>query len=249
MKILIVEDEGVAARRLRKMVEAELGAETEIAVLPSVLETANYLANHPPDLLFLDIQLADGICFELFEGQTVDTPIIFTTAYDEYMQRAFKVNSVDYLLKPIREEELRASLAKFQRYQQPQVPQVRQLFESWMAERQAHKCRFMVKAGRGFVSVEVAEVAYFLAENKLVYLITQAGKRYAVDYTLDQLEGMLSPKDFIKVSRNYLLSSTCVQRVDAYFNHRLLVTVSPPTPEEVIVTRSYVKAFKAWMEW
>ncbi|HAP59012.1 MAG TPA: DNA-binding response regulator, partial [Cytophagales bacterium] len=220
-----------------------------LEVLPSVLETANYLANHQPDLIFLDIQLADGICFELFEGQAVDTPIIFTTAYDEYMQRAFKVNSVDYLLKPIREEDLRASLAKYRRYQQPQALPMRQLFEGWLADQPAYKCRFMVKAGRGFVSVEVGEVAYFLAENKLVYLITGEGKRYAVDYTLDQLEGMLSPKEFIKVSRNYLLSSTCVQRVDAYFNHRLLVTVSPPTKEEVIVTRSYVKAFKAWMEW
>ena len=249
MRILIVEDEPMAARRLRSMVAAEVPPEARIDVLPSVVETANYLANHQLDLLFLDIQLADGTCFELFESQAVHTPIIFTTAYDEYMQKAFKVNSVDYLLKPIREEELRASLAKFKRYQQPQAAQVQQLLETFAAQQPATKCRFMVKAGRGFISVEVSDVAYFLAENKLVYLITHAGKRYAVEYTLDQLESMLSPKDFIKINRNYLLSSACIQRVDTYFNHRLLVTIHPRPKEEVIVTRSYVKAFKAWMEW
>ncbi|MDN5203707.1 LytTR family DNA-binding domain-containing protein [Fulvivirgaceae bacterium BMA10] len=250
MNVLIVEDEIVAASRLKKLVKACSPEIEVIEVLNTILDTSNYLLKNNPDLIFLDIQLSDGICFELFEKQEIDIPIIFTTAYDHYMQQAFKVNSVDYLLKPVRPEELKNSIEKFKKYKQPQTDTklLNDLFAQFVKEKNAYKCRFMVRSGRGFISVDVRDIAYIIAQNKLNYIITKMGKRYVIDYTLDQLQRLLDPKEFLKINRNYIISNSSIVKIEPYFNNRMLVEVDPPANEDVLVSRNYLKNFKAWMD-
>lgn len=250
MKVLIVEDEIVAANRLEKLVKASDPEIVVMEVLTSVLDTVNFLAEHNPDLIFLDIQLSDGMCFEIFEKLEIETPVIFTTAYDEYMQRAFKVNSVDYLLKPVRMEELKISIQNFKKYNQPQTNTklLNLLFTEFVKEKKVHRCRFMVKSGRGFISIDVKDIAYIIAQNKLNYIVTRIGKRYVVDYNLDQLEKILDPGEFLKINRNYIISNSCIVKVEPYFNNRMLVELMPPSREDVLVSRNYLKTFKEWMD-
>ena len=249
MNVLIVEDEIVAANRLQKLI-TESDPEIKVMdILESVLDTTNFLAEKRPDLIFLDIQLSDGICFEIFEQMEVDIPIIFTTAYDEFMQKAFKVNSIDYLLKPIRQEELDASILKFRKTNSYswQKEVLKQMLSDYIHETGAYKCRFMVKSGRGFISVDIDNVAYFLSEHRLSFLITNEGKKYVLDQSLEQLEKMLDPNDFIKISRNYILSNHCIRRLDPYFNNRMIVEVDPPAKDDVLVGRAFTKNFKEWL--
>jgi len=249
MKVLIVEDEIVAANRLKKLVQA-CDPEVEImATIDSVLDTVNFLNDHTPDLIFLDIQLADGICFEIFQQLQLDAPVIFTTAYDEYMQKAFKVNSIDYLLKPVREEDLKAGIEKYKRLNKSlEMNNLRPLFEDYIKNKQAYKCRFMVKSGRSYVSIETSVIAYFIAQNKLNYLVTKEGKRFVVDFSLDQLEEMLDPRTFKKINRNYIVSFNSVEKVEPYFNNRMILSLQPAAGEDVLVSRSYLQSFKSWMD-
>lgn len=250
MKALIVEDEFIAAERLKKLIKA-CNPEIEILeVLDSVIKTANYLDNHQPDLIFLDVQLSDGICFELFEKIEIDTPIIFTTAYDEYLQKAFSVNSVDYLLKPIRKEDLERSISKFKKlnYSAIMSSDQMQLLASLTKHTGAYKCRFMVRSGRAYISLSVKDIAYIYAQNKLNYMVSHDGKKYPVEFTLDELKQILDPLEFIKINRNYIISNSCIQKVEPYFNNRMLVSLIPEVKDDVIVSRSYLKDFKKWME-
>jgi len=249
MKILIVEDEIVAAKRLQDLV-AKCDSDIKImAVLDSVLDTTNFLSNHTPDLILMDIQLSDGICFEIFEQANLEIPIIFTTAYDEFMQKAFKVNSIDYLLKPIRQEDLNASILKFNRYNhKPNSAVFQQLLTDYIQDKNATKSRFMVKSGRGFISVDISEVAYFVSENRLCFLVKKDGKKFVVDQSLDQLEPLLDPKQFFKISRNFILSCQSIQRIESYFNNRMLVELDPPAKNDVLVGRAFLKNFKRWLD-
>ncbi len=250
MKVLIIEDEKIASRQLKKMLQENDPAIEVVEELDSVLDATNYLSENNPDLVFLDIQLSDGICFEIFEKIEVDVPIIFITAYDEYMQKAFKVNSIDYLLKPVRQEELDASLNKFRKFNKSDEygENFQLLFQQFIDEKKAYKHRFMVKSGRGFVSIKVKDIAYFTSENKLNYIITCQNQRFIIDYTLEQLEKILNPESFIKINRNYIISDSCITRVEPYFNNRLLVTINPTPDAEVLVSRNYLKNFKKWMD-
>ncbi|MEO9850375.1 MAG: LytTR family DNA-binding domain-containing protein [Reichenbachiella sp.] len=249
MQALIIEDELIAAERLQELIKRCDSDIEVVAILDSVIDTANYLNDHHPDLIFLDIQLSDGICFELFERLEIDIPVIFITAYDEYMQEAFKVNSIDYLLKPVRKEELEASLAKHKRLNGKASSriQLQQLFKEYIKSRATYKCRFMVKSGRGFISLDVQEVAYICSEHKLNLLVTHVGKKYVVDYTLDQMISMLDPKNFIKVNRNYIVSHKCIVKVEPYFNNRMLVIVNPSCKNDLLVSRNYLPDFRRWM--
>jgi len=250
MKVLIVEDEIVAAKRLQKLIHACDPSIQILDVLQTAIDATNFLSQKKPDLIFLDVQLADGICFEIFERIEVDSPIIFTTAYNDYMLQAFKVNSVDYLLKPIKEEELNQSIDKFKRYKY-QDPNNKKglefLLKEYIKDKNAYKCRFLVKSGRGYVSINVDEIAYILSESKLNYIITSLGKRYVVDHTLEQIESILDPVEFLKINRNFVVSSRCIKRIEPYFNNRMLLELDPPSKQDVYVSRSYLKVFKEWM--
>lgn len=248
MRVLIVEDEIVAANRLKKMLQDYDGNIQVVEVIDNVVDSINFLSNHNPDLIFMDVQLSYGKCFELFDEIEVDTPIIFTTAYDEYTLKAFKVNSIDYLLKPVHPKELGASLDKFKKYRSMDTRAIEQTLKSLVYSQTHYKCRFLVKSGRGFISIEVRDIAYFLSENKLTYLMTHEGKKYFVDKSLEQVEQLLNPLEFQKVNRNFIVSHKAIQKIEPYFNNRLLLQVEPPLHEHVFVNRSYLKDFKAWVD-
>lgn len=183
MKVLIIEDELMAGKRLIAML-ANYSKDIEVvATIDNVIDSINFLSENNPDLIFMDIQLADGLCFEIFEIINVDTPVVFITAYDEYTLQAFKVNSIDYLLKPVQEVELHRSLKKFEKYRTQNLS-VNQLIEKIQSVNKTHKIRFLIKSGKGFSSVETSDIAYFFSDQKLNSLVTFNQKKFIIDNSL-----------------------------------------------------------------
>lgn len=255
MKILIIEDETLAAERLKDLIYKYDATIELLETLDSVEETVDWLnANDSPDLLFLDIQLADGLSFDIFDAVEVTTPVIFTTAFDEYALRAFKVNSIDYLLKPIDYEELIVAIDKykkqFQRTATP-LPNWSILQETLKAiqTKKNYKTRFAVKTGHRLRSIPIAEVAYFYSEDKISWLKTMGGKKYAVDYTLDQLTELLNPNNFFRLNRKYITAIEAIKEVVSYSNSRLKVQLSDtPKNELILISREKVNNFKKWLD-
>ncbi len=251
MKVLIVEDEIIAAKRLIRLL-LEIDPEINIAeTIGTVIDSVNYLQDNRLDLIFMDIQLADGISFEIFEHMEMHTPIIFITAYDEYMQKAFKVNSIDYLLKPIDKSELEYSLRQFHRYRANNlrsIDNVHLLIKELSAKRSSFKKRFLARKGNGFISIDVMDIAYILSANKLIYLVLVDSKRYVVDYSLDNILEKLDPADFFKINRNYIISSKSIIKMQSYFNNRMILELNPTTTDAVMVSRNYLADFKKWLD-
>jgi two-component system, LytTR family, response regulator LytT len=257
MKVFIVEDEHLGLERLTKLL-AEVDASIEVLSHAETVKSAVWwIKNNPvPDLIFMDIELADGQCFEIFNQIEVLAPIIFTTSYDEYALHAFKVNSLDYLLKPIRKEELERSLAKYRHLKQQlggyvAAPvNVEQLIAS-LARIQppaAYRKRFLVKQGQRLFSVEVSDIAWFMADGKLCFLRTWDNQRYLLDYTLEQLESLLDPAEFYRANRSYLISAKAVKDIQPYFNGKLSLQLIPAAePNNVIVSKEKAMEFKRWM--
>lgn len=253
MNILIIEDEYPAAERLKTLL-SRINVETHvIGVLESVSMSCNWLNEHkPPDLIFSDIQLSDGISFDIFDKTQVESPIIFTTAYDEYAIKAFKLNSIDYLVKPISQNELEYSLKKYKQLQGTQKAiiqqtQLLQIVKSINQEKVEYKERFLVQGKDEWIPVFTSDIAYFTSSHEITHLIRFDGKRFIVDYTLAELEELLRPDSFFRVNRQYLVQVTSIQRVYPYFNGRLMVALRPVTKEEVIISKSKASAFKGWM--
>jgi DNA-binding LytR/AlgR family response regulator len=254
MNILLVEDEPLAARRLTTLLREVAPQATVIGQTESVRETLRWLqANPAPDLLLLDIQLADGLSFELFQQTPVESPVIFTTAYDEYALRAFKVNSVDYLLKPIEKDELAAALDKFRRTRGTAAPvpvaeQLGKLLETYGVKPVQHRSRFLLKTSGRFDVVETADVPYLFAEDKVVFLVTNGAKKFIVDETLDELERQLDPRQFFRLNRRYLARLEAIERMEPHFNGKLRVWLRHrPTDEEIFVSRERAEGFKSWL--
>lgn len=264
MNILLVEDEPLAARRLTALLREVAPEATVVGQTESVRETVRWLDEHraenrqTPDLLLLDIQLADGLSFELFQKTHVETPVIFTTAYDEYALRAFKVNSVDYLLKPIEKEELVAALDKFRRTRgsaaAPSVAapgvteQLGKMLEAYGVKPVQHRSRFLLKQGGRFDVVETSDVVYLYAEDKVVFLVTGPSRKHIVDETLDDLERQLDPRQFFRVNRKYLPRLEAIERIEPHFNGKLRLWLKHrPAEEEIFVSRERADAFKAWL--
>ena len=250
MKILILEDEPLAAKRLESLMKSvEPNAEI-LAKLESVRSAVKWFNEHPqPDLILMDIQLADGLSFELFQQVDITAPIIFTTAYDQYAIRAFKVNSVDYLLKPIEQDELEAAVDKFKMQRQPNVQdQIGKVLETLLGQKTEWKTRFLLKAGARFDVVEVADVAYLYAEDKVVFLVTKDQKKYFVDDTLDELEQKLNPKNFFRLNRKYFSQLSAIERIEPHFNGRLKIKLRHRDDEDIYVSREKAEAFKKWLD-
>ena len=250
MNVLIVEDEDLAAWSLISKLQRIEPDANVLATLDTVKATVEWLAQNPaPDLAFLDIQLADGISFEIFEQAKIPCPIIFTTAYDAYALRAFKVNSVDYLLKPIDQEDLSRALSKLRKLRGPAAmdPTTIQQMMQALSPKQ-HKTRFMVKVGDHLTAVAASDIDFFYGENKIVWLRHQNGRKYPVDYTLEQLEGMLDPEQFFRLNRQYITAIQAIRDVVSYSNSRLKVSLKDPLSQEpVLVSRGRVDAFKVWL--
>ena len=252
MNVLVIEDEKPSARRLSRMLE-KLGVRVN-EMLHSVEESVAWFKNNPhPDLIFLDIQLSDGLSFEIFDHVKVKSAIIFTTAFDEYALQAFKLNSIDYLLKPIDEEELEAAITKYkERLPKEQNVQlnfddIRKLLGATPVERE-YKKRFTVKIGQHLKMINVDEVECFYSENKGTYAHTVDGRDYLLDTTLEILENELEPQTFFRVSRKFYVNINAIKDIISYTNSRLQIKLNTPLDQEIIVSRERVKDFKIWLE-
>jgi two-component system, LytTR family, response regulator LytT len=256
MKILIVEDEDLAVKKLKKTLasvddSAEVVGETE-----SIKSTVSWLESNPaPDLILMDIELADGQSFEIFNHTEVKSPVIFITSYDEYALKAFKVNSVDYLLKPVQKEDLQLALAKYREMKKLYAPEKESpiSLETLVKELQQklgtkeYRKRFLVKLGQKLVSVEVDDIAYFFSDGRLNFFKTFDNKKYVVDYTMDELNNMLDPEKYFRISRSFYISVDSVGQIHDYFGNRLLLHLKPETDKEAIVSREKVSEFKTWL--
>lgn len=250
MNVLIVEDEKPAARRLSRILEKQ-----DIQVdqmLHSVAEAKEWFTqNDHPDLIFLDIQLSDGLSFEIFEEIEIQSAIIFTTAYDEYALRAFKLNSIDYLLKPIDEEELANALEKYKSFQ-PKQQDVTMSFNDIKRllsgePEQSYKKRFTVKVGQHLKMIPVEDIECFYSENKGTYLFTKEGRNYLLETTLEHMEQELDPNNFFRISRKFFVNINAIKDIVAYTNSRLKVILQTFNEQELIVSRERVKSFKNWL--
>lgn len=254
MKVFLVEDEYLGLDRLIRLL-AQIDSSIDVlGHAESIRSAVQWLQNNPaPDLLFMDIELADGQCFEIFKQTQVDAPVVFTTSYDEFALNAFKVNSIDYLLKPIKKEELAAALNKYRRLraQGPSVPlDVAHLIRELRAvqQPQEYRQRFLLKQGQRWISVETHEIAWFSADGKICFARTWDNRRFLVDYTLEELSQMLNPADFYRVNRSYLVHAKAVTSIEPYFGGKLLLHLSPKTEHnDVVVPKQKANAFKVWM--
>lgn len=251
MNVLIIEDEKPAARRLARLL-AQKGVEVS-TMLHSVEESVDWFQrNDHPDLIFLDIQLSDGLSFEIFDLIEVNSAIIFTTAYDEYALQAFKLNSIDYLLKPIDDEDLDKALEQYRNLNQPQknlaldFNDIRKLLVNPL-ERE-YKKRFTARVGQHIKIINADEIECFYSENKGTYAFTQEGRNYLLDVTLENLEDELEPEIFFRVSRKFYVNISHIKDIISYTNSRLKITLNRFNEQEIIVSRERVRDFKLWLE-
>lgn len=248
MKVLIIEDESRAVRQLQTMLQ-KCNFEYELlGVLESVEESISWFQNNEtPELVFLDIQLADGLSFEIFQKVEVTVPIIFTTAFDQYAIQAFKVNSIDYLLKPIQHDELDVALTKFKKTTSPKGidPQVMQQLISSLQPKK-YRASILVKQGSGLVQLKVADLLYAYSDDGLVFGVSSTN-RYLIDETMDQLFQSLDPTIYFRINRGQLVAKNAILKIDPYFNHRVKLTMANPKDQEFIVSRPKTSEFKEWM--
>ena len=247
-KILIIEDEKPAVRRLTQLLSEHLPEAQVLESLDTVTGAINWFRNNPePDLIFLDIQLADGISFEIFEKVSVTAPIIFCTAYDQYAIKAFKLNSIDYLLKPIDPEELKQAIHKFKSGKKEQGISLDQLRSLMQPATKIFKTRFLIKLGERIQSVDIQDIAFFFSEDKVTLLQTRQGKKYIVDYILDEIEEMVSPEQFFRINRKYISSISAIKDVFTYSNSRLKVHLENCSDNDILISRERMGAFKSWL--
>ena len=270
MTILLLEDEYPAAERLQRLLAQAAPEAQVLAVLDTVAGALAWLAVHPaPDLILSDIQLADGLSLEIWEQAVVPSPVIFTTAFDAYAIRAFQANSVAYLLKPVKLAELQAALAKRDAQRDAAlheglrmrneelaaspnssfpVPHASFSIERLLDALRPYKARFLVRQGEQLLPLPVAEAAWFLSRHETVTLVCFDGRRFVLDYTLEQLESLLDPAQFFRLNRQLLAQLPAVCRLHPHFGGKLLVELHPAPPEEVLVSREKAGAVKAWLE-
>ncbi len=259
MKVLIIEDEELAVKKLRKTLESVDSTAEVVGVADSIRSSVNWLESNPaPDLILMDIELADGQSFEIFDKVEVKSTVIFTTSYDEYALKAFKVNSVDYLLKPVQKEDLEAALNKLKNLQvmysassngssDPlNVDNLVKELKQKLQPKEFRK-RFLVKHAQKLISIEVQDIAYFYSDGRLNFFKTNDNKKYVVDYTMDELEEMLDPDKYFRISRSFYVSIASIDQIHDYFGNRLLLTLKPSVDKESLVSREKVADFKKWM--
>jgi two-component system LytT family response regulator len=252
MKILLIEDEIPAANRLKRLLH-NLDPEIQIiGELDSVEESIQWFAtNPPPDLVLLDIHLADGESFEIFEKQPMEAPVIFTTAYSDYAIRAFELNSIDYLLKPIKEADLAAALEKYQkRFDQKEIIAAidyPRLAEALKAQQKTYQKRLVVKQAGKLKTIEIADIAYFFIAAKITLLRTTSGQDYITDHKMEELEGLLDPGKFFRINRKHIV---CVDAIGSMLPHtkaHLKLEMNPPFEEEMVVSSERAGSFKEWL--
>ncbi|WP_346863508.1 LytTR family DNA-binding domain-containing protein [uncultured Draconibacterium sp.] len=250
MKVLIIEDEKPAARQLLSVLN-EIGNFDVIEILESIKATVNWLENNPqPELIFMDIHIADGSAFQIFKHVNISCPIIFTTAYDDYAIAAFKVNSIDYLLKPITKEAVEKAMLKLKNLAgtSRSEPDLQELILS-ITEKKAYKSHFLIPVkGNKMVPLLVTDIAYFYIEKGSVFAWTFENQTYKLESTLDELINKLNPLDFYRANRQFIISKRAVKDVDFWFNNRLSVNLKVPVSERILISRTRVSEFKEWFD-
>jgi two-component system LytT family response regulator len=255
MKVLIIEDELPAARQLTKLLNQADATIKVIEVIDSVESAVKWLNTFPtPDAVFMDIQIADGLSFDIFNQTNINCPVVFTTAFDQYAIKAFKVNAVDYLLKPIDEDELKEVINKI-RHRKSDIqnnipPQYNAVFMNDFLnqiKKTDYKDRFLIKQGQNLVSIDAVDIAYFFSEDGLTQFVNFIQKKYLLEHTLDELETLLNPKDYFRINRKMVLNIKAIQKISPHFNGRLKLEITPAYKEDIFVARERVNDFKAWL--
>lgn len=253
MKVVIVEDERLAVDRVKGFLE-KYDAQIEVQVdLPSVKKAVEWFSSNPfPDLILLDIHLEDGQSFGIFDQISIDCPVIFITAFDEYLIKAFKLNSVDYLLKPVNFQNLSNALDKFKKYHSPKkaftLSDIQQILNPLVEPRQSFKERFLVSSGSKIQTVPVDEVAYFYSEDKITFLVNRAGQRFPLDLSLDKLQEVLDPSNFFRINRKFIASLESISQIHKYSPTRLKLGLLPDPKQEVFVSIERYSQFKDWLD-
>lgn len=250
MKILIIEDEPLAANRLEKLIHQVADNVSVVAKLDSIRDSILFLEQDQGiQLIFADIQLADGLCFEIFNSISVKCPIIFTTAYDQYAIEAFKTNGIDYLLKPIEEIRLKQAIDKFTNLvPQLDLDQLLAITKQFSKTRQSYKSRFIVKVGEHIKTIASEDIKAFYSMEKATFLLTKTDRNFIVDYSLESLDHLLDPSCFFKVNRKHIVSITACTKIVQWSNSRLKIEIQGMENEEVIVARERVQEFKDWLD-
>ena len=249
MNVLIVEDESLAADKLEQMLTEIDPSIRVMAKTGSITESVRWLMQHTPDLIFLDIQLSDGISFSIFEQVAVNTPIIFTTAYDQYAIKAFQLNSIAYLLKPIRQSDLAESLRKYHSLKSAFAIDFEALLATIQGKEPDYRKRFLIQIGEKIRKVEASEVAYYFALERGVYLRTFAGNTYPLEFTLDKLEHMINPAHFFRINRKYIVHVDAIKNMVAWSRSRVKLELNPKADDEMetIVSIDRAAEFKKWL--
>lgn len=251
MKVVIVEDEVAASEHLAFILKNIEDSIEVLAVLDSVKASIAYFSkNHGAELIFMDIHLADGLSFEIFDSVKIDIPIIFTTAYDQYALQAFKVNSIDYLLKPIDEDELATSLAQYKgQFDKKGLynTQVEGLLNLISKEKATYKSMYLVHQRDQLIPVKTEDIAYFYIESGIVKAVTNKNQTYIMEQNLEDLENDLNPSIFFRINRQFIVRRDAIIGIKQYFNGKLIVSVSPPSPERIVVSRAKSPELKNWM--
>ena len=247
MRVIIVEDEKPAAEKLKKSL---LKIDSDIivdAIAGNIKESVAWLQNNAmPELIFMDIELSDGLSFKIFDEINVQCPVIFTTAYDEYWQEAFEHNSIDYLLKPIREEKLEAALKKYEQLKKYFTVSFQRLMQWQQQPQPAIKKRYLVKKGNDYVTVKTDDIAYFYATHKLVCMVEKGGQKFILDKSLADLEKELDAAVFYRVNRKFLVNINAIRKIKSFAKSKLLLELEPAVHEEVIVSQENAAGFKEW---
>lgn len=249
-KVLIIEDEQPAANRLEKML-LEISPDFEIIQRCDSIESSVlfFETGIMPDLVMLDIQLGDGLSFEIFNQIDISCPVIFTTAFDEYAIKAFELNSIDYLLKPINKEKLEKSIEKFRKLNQTAMQADWKTLASLLdKEKREYKQRFLVYVGEHLHSVQTSDIAYFYSVEKSTFLTTKSGKSYSLDISLDKLENMLSPTDFFRINRQFLISFVSIKKISILSKSRIKLTLEPLPTEETLISTARTHEFREWLD-
>jgi len=255
MNVLIIEDEQLASEKLTSLLNEVDPAINIITTLDSVKSSVDWLnTNSPPDLILCDIHLSDGLCFDIFKEDTVKSPVIFTTAYDHYAIRAFEVNSIAYLLKPIQKDKLEESLDKFKELKDNYTPQnpteLNRLIDIIQRGTSSYKSRFLVKVGNKIKSIPCNKIAYFITKDKLNYIVTVANEKYPMDHTLEEVDSFVDPKQFFRVNRKFITHIESVREIHPYFKGRLKINLNPEpeTEEDIIISSERTPLFKEWLD-
>ncbi|MGJ3235819.1 LytR/AlgR family response regulator transcription factor [Marivirga sp.] len=249
MNAVIIEDEKLAAQKLQKMLARIQPSLKIVKVMGSIEEAVDFFQKeHDIELVFLDIHLSDGSSFNIFDKIEIKAPIIFTTAYDEYALKAFKVNSIDYLLKPIAETDLLKALEKLKNItEKEQKVNVEKFLSAFNENKPAFKQRFLVSYGSQIKSIKVEETAYFYADNKMVFLVSHSGLKYVTDETMDHLDHSLDPMEFFRINRSFIIGINAIKQMHTYSRSRIKIDLMPACEKECIVSTEKCSDFKAWL--